>query len=326
MQGAPTPGLRAVAVFLAVVFSGPLAAQQWPAKPIIFVATGAADAATRIVGEEASRVLGQQIVIEPHAGASGTISAEYAVRQSADGYTFLAATSALMAATHTFKPSFDVLRDFVPVSLLATAPFILVAHPSLPVRSLADLIALAKKRPGQLNFSATSPGSSSNLTAELFKTKAGIDIVHVSYKTMAGALTDLLAGQVQLCMSAGPNAVAQINAGKVRALAASTPKRSLVIPDVPTFTELGFPDIALTAWYGVLARTGTPASIVARLSDELLKALSKPEVKEKLLKAAVEPSALGPEEFGAFMKADLAHWGQAAKAAEANLKPAARRR
>jgi tripartite-type tricarboxylate transporter receptor subunit TctC len=320
-----TREFRAVVVLLGVIFSGPLAAQQWPAKPIVFVATGAADAATRIVGEEASRVLGQQIVIDAHAGASGTISAEYALRQPADGYTFLAATSALMAAAYTFKPSFDVLRDFTPVSLLATAPFILVAHPSLPVHTLADLIALAKKRPGQLNFSATSPGSSSNLTTELFKTKAHIEIVHVSYKTMAAALTDLLAGQVQLCMSAGPNAVAQINAGKVRALAASTPKRSLVIPDVPTFTELGFPDIALTAWYGVLARTGTPGPIVARLNDELLKALRTPEVKEKLLKAAVEPNGLGPDEFGAFMKADLTRWGEAAKAAQANLKLPAKR-
>jgi tripartite-type tricarboxylate transporter receptor subunit TctC len=315
----------ALAVVLGLL-AAPLAAQQWPAKPIIFVATGAADAATRIVGEEASKAFGQQIVLDQHAGASGTISAEYALRQPSDGYTFLAATSALLAATHTFKPSFDVLRDFTPVSLLATAPFILVAHPSLPVRSLADLIALAKKRPGQLNFSATSPGSSSNLTAELFKTKAQIDIVHVSYKTMAGALTDLLAGQVQLCMSAGPNAVAQINAGKVRALAASTPKRSLVIPEVPTFTELGFPDIALTAWYGVIARAGTPAPIVARLNDELLKALRRPEVKEKLVTAAVEPSGLGPEEFRVFIKADLARWGEAARAAEANLKLPAKRR
>jgi tripartite-type tricarboxylate transporter receptor subunit TctC len=315
-----------LAVVLAFFVSAPLGAQQWPAKPIIFVGTGAADAAPRIVSEEASRALGQSIVIETHAGASGTISAEYALRQPPDGYTFLNATSALMAAAYTFKPSYDVLRDFVPVSLLATAPFILVAHPSLPVHTLAELIELARKRPGQLNFSATSPGSSSNLTAELFKTKAKIDLVHDSYKTMGAALTDALAGQVQLCMSAGPNAVAQINAGKLRALAASTPKRSLVIPDVPTFTELGFPDIALTAWYGVVARTGTPAPIVARLSDELMKALRKPEVKEKLLKSAVEPTGLGPEEFAAYMKADLVRWGEAAKAAEANLKPAAKRR
>ena len=321
-------GSKFAALVVALVFllSAPLGAQQWPTKPIIFIGTGAADAAPRVVSEEASRALGQPIVIDTHAGASGTISAEYALRQPPDGYTFLNATSALMAAAYTFKPSYDVLRDFVPVSLLATAPFILVAHPSLPVHTLAELIDLAKKQPGQLNFSATSPGSSSNLVAELFKTKAKIDIVHVAYKTMGAALTDALAGQVQLCMSAGPNAVSQINAGKLRGLAASTPKRSLTIPDVPTFTELGFPAIALTAWYGVIARNGTPAPIIARLNDELLKALRKPEVKDKLLKAAVEPTALGPEDFAAYMKADLVRWGEAAKAAEANLKPAAKRR
>jgi tripartite-type tricarboxylate transporter receptor subunit TctC len=316
----------ALTLVIGILVSAPAAAQQWPTRPVIFIGTGAADAAPRIVGEEVSRSLGQSIVIETHAGASGTISAEYALRQPADGYTFLNATSALMAAAYTFKPSYDVLRDFVPVALLATAPFVLVAHPSLPVHTLAELIELAKKRPGQLNFSATSPGSSSNLTAELFKTKAKIDIVHVSYKTMEAALTDALAGQVQLCMSAGPNAVAQIKVGKLRALAASTPKRSLVIPDVPTFTELGFPAIALTAWYGVVARTGTSAAITGRLSEEIAKALRKSDVKEKLLKAAVEPTPLGAEEFGAYMKADLARWGEAAKAAEANLKTSARRR
>ena len=308
------------------MLAAPVAAQQWPSKPLIFIGTGAADSAPRVVGEEASRALGQPIVIETHAGASGTISAEYTLRQPADGYTFLNATSALMAAAYTFKPSYDVLRDFVPVALLASSPFVLVAHPSLPVHTLAELIDLAKKRPGQLNFSATSPGSSSNLIAELFKTKARIDIVHVSYKTMEAALTDALAGQVQLCMSAGPNAVAQIKARRLRALAVSTSKRSLILPDVPTFTELGFPDIALTAWYGIVARTGTPAPIVGRLSEELLKALRKPEVKERLLNAAVEPTALGRDEFGAFMKADLVRWGTAAKAAEANLKAPAKRR
>ena len=218
------------------------------------------------------------------------------------------------------KVSFDVLRDFTPVSMLAMAPFVLVAHPSVPVQSLGNLIALAKKRPGELNFSSTSPGSSSTLTAELFKAKAGIDIVHVSHKTMGSALTDVLGGQVQLCMSAGPNAVEQIRAGKLRSLAASTPKRSVVLPETPTFSELGFPDIALSAWFGILARTGTPASVTTRTSAEIVKVLAKPEVREKLLKAAVEPVGNTPQAFGAFMKSDLARWGEAAKAAGTAVK------
>jgi tripartite-type tricarboxylate transporter receptor subunit TctC len=304
-----------VLLSIACLLAPPAAGQQWPSKPIIFVSTGAADAAPRVVAEELSRVLGQPIVIDTHSGASGIVSAEYALRQAADGHTFLAATSALMAAPHTFKVSFDVLRDFTPVSMLAMAPFVLVAHPSVPVRSLGELIALAKKRPGELNFSSTSPGSSSTLTAELFKAKAGINIVHVSHKTMGSALTDVLGGQVQLCMSAGPNAVEQIRAGKVRALAASTPKRSVVLPETPTFSELGFPDIALSAWFGILARTGTPAAITTRTSAEIRKVLSKPEVRDKLLKAAVEPVGNTPEEFAVFMKTDFERWGEAAKAA-----------
>jgi tripartite-type tricarboxylate transporter receptor subunit TctC len=295
------------------------ASQQWPSKPIVFVSPGAADIAPRVIAEELSKVLSQQIVVDTHAGASGIVSAEYTLRQPADGHTFLAATSALMAAPHTFKVSFDALRDFVPVSMIATAPFVLVAHPSLPVASLADLITLAKKRPGELNLSSTAPGSSSTLTAELFKAKAGIDIVHVAHKTMGNALVDVLAGHVQLCMSAGPNAVAQVKAGKLRALAASTPKRSVVLPEVPTFTELGFPDIALPAWYGILARTGTPAAIVERMSSEIVKAISKSDVREKLLKAAVEPVGDTPQAFGAFMKTDLVRWGEAAKAAQGGV-------
>ena len=181
-----------------------------------------------------ARTLGQRFLMDSHPGASGTIAAEYTLRQPAEGYVFLNATSALMAAPNTFKVEYDILRDFAPVSLLATSPFILVAHPSLPVRSLDQLVALAKKRPGELSYSSTSPGSSSSITAAAFKSAAHVDILHVSYRTMASALTDVLAGQVQLCMSVGPSAVAQIKAGKVRALAASTPQRSAVVPEVPT--------------------------------------------------------------------------------------------
>ncbi|MGH8664670.1 MAG: Bug family tripartite tricarboxylate transporter substrate binding protein, partial [Burkholderiales bacterium] len=191
------------------------AAQDWPSKPIVIITTGSADAAPRIVGDEVARTLGQRFLMESHPGASGTIAAEYTLRQPAEGYVFLNATSALMAAPNTFEVNYDVLRDFIPVSLLATSPFILVAHPSLPVRSLDQLVALAKQRPGELDYSSTSPGSSSSITAAAFKAAAHIDILHVSYRTMASALTDVIAGQVQLCMSVGPNAVSQIKAGKV---------------------------------------------------------------------------------------------------------------
>lgn len=301
--------------FASLALATTAVAEQWPSKPLIVITTGSAEAAARILGEEISRAFGKQVVTESHAGASGTIAAEYTLRQPADGYTFLNATSALMAAPNTFKVDYDIVRDFTPISLLATSPFILVAHPSLPAHSLAQLIALAKKQPGQLNYSSTSPGSSSSITAAAFKAASNINIVHISYKTMASALTDVLAGQVQLCMSVGASAVAQIKAHKVRPLAVSTPKRSELLPQVPSFTELGYPQVNVTAWYGLLARAGTPAEIVSKLSSEVIKALHKPEVRKKYLDVALEPIGNTPQEFRSFMEADLIRWQKAAKAA-----------
>jgi tripartite-type tricarboxylate transporter receptor subunit TctC len=305
----------AACALVSLALAAPAAAQKWPSKPIVIITTGSADAAPRIVGDEIARTSNERFVMEARPGASGTIAAEYTLREPADGYVFLNATSALMAAPNTFEVTYDVLRDFTPVSLLATSPFILVAHPSLPVRSLDELVALAKRRPGELSYSSTSPGSSSSITAAAFKAAAHVDILHVSYKTMASALTDVIAGQVQLCMSVGPNAVAQIAAGKVRALAASTPKRSAVVPEVPTFTELGYPEVDVTAWYGILARTGTPPEIVSQLSKEIVTALHKPELRKKYLQVALEPVGNTPEQFRDFMKADLMRWQRAAKAA-----------
>jgi tripartite-type tricarboxylate transporter receptor subunit TctC len=299
------------------------AADDWPSKPVTVILTGSADAAPRIVGDAIASALGQQLVMESRPGASGTIAADYTLRRPADGYTFLNATSALMAAPNTFEIDYDVLEDFTPVSLLATSPFILVAHPSLPVHSLAELVALARKRPKEIDYSSTSPGSSSSLTAAAFKAAAHIDIVQIPYRTMGTALLDVIAGQVQLCMSVGPNAVSQIKAGRIRPLAVSTPKRSAVLPDIPSFTELGYPQVDVTAWYGLIARAGTPPEIIERLSKLVIRALQDPEVRKKYLVAALEPVGDTPREFGEFMKADLARWQRAAKAA--NLGPKKKR-
>jgi tripartite-type tricarboxylate transporter receptor subunit TctC len=303
-----------------LLVAGSALAQQWPSKPIRFITVGAADALPRLLAQDISGPLGQQIVIDEHAGASGTIGAEYAARQPPDGYTFLVATSTHMVVPNFYKLNYDFMRDFVPISMFATSPFMLLAHPSLPVKNLADLVALAKRKPGELSFSATSAGSSSDLIAEMFKSSAQVNIVHVPYKSMAAALTDLLGGQVQLGLSVGATAVAQIKADKVRALAVSTPKRSLILPDVPTFAELGYPKVIGTAWYGLVAPTGTPAPIISRMSAELLKALKKPGMTEKLLTLAVEPDSMTPDEFRAFLQADVVRWADAAKAANVNIK------
>lgn len=315
--------MRATPCTLFLVFSGLLLctnthAEQWPTKPVRFITVGAADAVPRILAQELSGPLGQQVIIDERAGASGTIGAEVASRAAPDGYTFLVATSTHMVTPHFYKLSYDFMGDFMPVSLAASTPFVLVSHPSLPVKTLADLVKLAKEKPGQLNFSATSAGSTTSLVAEMFKANAHINIVHVAYKSVAAALTDAVAGQVHLGMSVAPTALPQINARRVNALAVSSPKRSAVLPDVPTFIELGFPKVEGTGWFGVVALAKTNTAIVSRLSAEIVKILDRPEIKKRVLSLAMEPIGNTPEEFRAFIQADMARWAQAIK--ESNVK------
>jgi tripartite-type tricarboxylate transporter receptor subunit TctC len=298
-------------------------AQQYPARPIRFITVGGDDAIPRIVAQVLSGQLGQQVFVEEHAGASGTIGAEVASRALADGYTFLVATSAHMVTHHFFKVNYDILRDFEPVSLLASYPFVLLAHPSLPVRTLGDLIKLAKANPGQLNYSATSAGSPTMLTFEMFKASAHVNIVHVPYKSVGAALIDVIAGQVGLCLTSIPSALPQVQAHQVRALAVSTPNRSVAAPDVPTFVEQGLPKVVSVAWSGLLAPAKMPSSIVARMNAEVVKALRKPEVRERILALAMTPSESTSDEFRANMKADLVKWAQAVK--DANLAIAGQR-
>ncbi len=288
-------------------------AQPYPNRPIRFITVGADDTMPRILAQELSGALGQQVFIEEHAGASGTIGAEVASRAPADGYSFMVATSTHMVTPHFYKLSYDILRDFEPVSLLASAPFVLLAHPSLPVKTLDELIKLAKARPGQLNYSATSAGSTSMLTAELFKANAHINIVHVPYKSMSAALTDVIAGQVHLGVNVLPSSLPQIQSHRVRALAVSTPKRSAVVPDVPTFVENGLPNVVVSAWFGLVAPAKTPAAVIDRMNSEVVKALRNPAVRERVLALSMEPAENTPDEFRAYMKADLARWSEAVK-------------
>ena len=309
--------LRSVAVAVGSVLCAAASAQQYPNKPIRFITVGAADAMPRILAQVISGPLGQQVFIEEHAGASGTIGAEVASRAPADGYTFLVVTSTHMVTPHFYKLSYDILRDFEPVTLLASTPFVLLSHPSLPVKTLADLIKLARAKPGQLNYSATSAGSTSHLTFEMFRTSAHVNIVHVPYKSIAAALTDVIAGQVDLSLSVTPSALPQIRSHRVRALAVSTPKRSAVLPEVPTFVEQGLPKVVAPGWFGLMAPARTAPSIIARMNAEVVKALRKPEVRERILTLAMEPGENTPEEFRAYMKADLAKWSQVVK--DANI-------
>ena len=311
--------LSSVAVVVGWALCATASAQQYPNKPIRFITVGADPALPRILAAELSGPLGQQGYIEEHAGASGTIGAAVVLGAPADGYSFMIATSTHMVAPHFYNLSYDIQRDFEPVTLLASTPFVLLSHPSLPVKTLADLIRLAKAKPGQLNYSATSAGSTSMLTMEMFKAGAHVNIVHVPYKSVAAALIDAIAGQVDLTLSVTPSALPQIQSQRVRALAVSTPNRSAVLPDVPTFAEQGLKNVVSPAWFGLVAPAKTPASMIARMNAEVVKALRKPEVRERILSLAMEPSENTPEEFREYMKADLARWSQAVKDAKIKI-------
>jgi tripartite-type tricarboxylate transporter receptor subunit TctC len=305
----------AAALLSGAALPGFAAEPQYPVRAIRFITVGGDDAIPRIVAQALANQLGQQIYVEEHGGASGTIGADVASRAAPDGYSILVATTAHMVTPHFYKLNYDIQRDFEPISLLAAYPFILLAHPSLPVKTLADLVKLAKAKPGQLNYSSTSAGSTTMVVAEMFKTGAGVNIVHVPYKSVGAAFTDLVAGQVQLNLNTVPSTLAQIQAGRVRALAVSTPQRSAALPDVPTFAEEGFPKVQATAWSGLLTPAKTPPAVLTRLNTEVVRALRRPEVRDRIVGLAMEPSETTREEFAARIKADLAKFTEAVKAA-----------
>jgi tripartite-type tricarboxylate transporter receptor subunit TctC len=290
-------------------------AQNYPSRAIRFITVGADDALPRLLAQELGTSLGQQVFVEDHPGASGTLGAEFGARAPADGYNFLISTGSHAVTPYFYKLNYDILRDFEHVSLLATTAFVLLAHPSLPVNRLGDLVALAKAKPGQLNYASSSAGSAPMLTGELFKAKAGVNIVHVPYKSILAAMGDMIAGQVHLSSSVTPSAVAQVRSGRARALAVSTAKRVSVLPEVPTFAEQGYPEVVTTAWYGLSAPAKTPAAVIARMNAEVVKTLRTPAVRDRIGSFALEPAEGTPAEFTAFIKAELARWGEAVKVA-----------
>ena len=293
-------------------------AQQYPAKPIRFVSLGGPEAVPRILGQKITENLGQQVLVEERAGAGGTIGAESVARAPADGYTIVIGTSALMVAPNFYKVSFDIVKDFVPISLVASTPWILAVNRSLPVKSIQELIKLAKARPGELNYGAPSAGSSGHLIFEMFKFMARVNIMHVPYKTQAAQLTELIGGQVQIGIIAAPLAIPQMKANRIRGLAVTTAKRSTVVPDLPTIAESGVPEFDAPGWYGLLAPAGTPAPVIATLHGEVVKAVKLPDVLERFAALALEPVGNSPQEFGDYIRGELAKWARLVK--DANIK------
>ncbi|HZT63207.1 MAG TPA: tripartite tricarboxylate transporter substrate binding protein [Burkholderiales bacterium] len=319
-------GKKARAVIAALLLSAlaGAASGQYPVRPVRFIVPSAAGGGTDIIARAISlklaESLGQPFVVENRPGAGQMIGIELVAKSPADGYTILMAASTLAINPIMYKKvPYDPLRDFAPITQAATLANVIVVHPSLPVKSIAELIAYAKQRPGQLNFASAGIGTSPQMSIELLKSMAGIDMVHIPYKGTAPGVVDLLAGQVLVMAPNLLTALPHIKAGKLRALAVTSIRRSEGLPDVPTVAESGLAGYDSTQWYGVLAPAGTPKEIVARLHEAIVHALRDPEVGKRLAADGAEAVGSGPEEFAAFIKSETEKWARVATAA--GIKP-----
>jgi tripartite-type tricarboxylate transporter receptor subunit TctC len=308
-----------VLFLLAATLCAPLAsAQPYPSKPIRFVVpfapAGGTDILARLIAQKLSESWGQPVNVDNRPGASGNLGTEIVARSAPDGYTILMVVNTHAVNASLFsKLSFDPVRDFAPVILTATTANILVVYPSVPARSVQDLIALAKAQPGKLKYASGGSGTTSHLAAELFKTMTGVDMVHVPYKGGGAAYADLLSGQVQLYFVGIPGTVQYLKAGKLRALGVTTSRRSPAVPEVPTIAESGVPGFNATTWWGILAPAGTPQALISRLDQEVGRILRQPDLRAKLDEQGFESVASTPEGFGQFIRAEIDLWAKAVK-------------
>jgi tripartite-type tricarboxylate transporter receptor subunit TctC len=296
------------------------AQEAWPVKPIRFILPfppgGGTDILGRIISERLSGSLGQPVVIENRGGAGGNVGAEIAAKSAPDGYTIvLVAPSLAISPSLYSRLNYDPVKDFAPVSLVATVPNVMITHPSVPARTLAEFIALAKTRPGGMNFGSGGNGTSNHLAGELFNIVAGVKLVHVPYKGVNLAMNDVLSGQIHLVVIGVPAAAPHIKAGKLRALALVAPQRAAALPEVPTVAEAGLTNFEVTTWYGVLAPAGTPRPVVTRLNAELVRIMHAPELRERLAALATDPVTSTPEEFADYIKREIAKWGEVVRQA-----------
>jgi tripartite-type tricarboxylate transporter receptor subunit TctC len=318
-----TDRVTRVGAMLCVLMSaaGAHAAQPaFPSKPIRMIVAvppgGPADTLARLVAPKLTESLGQPVVIDNRPGANGIIAYETTARAAPDGHTFAAVAAGVVINASLYKSvPYDPLKDFAPITLGITVPNILVVHPSVSASSVKELIALAKAKPGTLAFASAGNGTSGHLALEVFRMAAGIDATHVPYKGGGPALTEVLAGQVQALFSIALAATPQIKAGKLRALAITSGKRSPVAPELPTIAEAGFPGFEVIGWFGWLAPAATPRAIVNRLNAELVRALKLPEVRDRLLAQSTEPVGNTPQEFAAFMRREHEKWSRVIRAA-----------
>ncbi len=291
-------------------------AQAYPHKPIKLIVGfppgGGVDIIARTISQPLGERLGQAVVVENRPGAGGNIAAEQVARAPADGYTLLvsAVSSLAISASLYRNPRYDVLKDFVPVAVVASVPNVLVVHPSVAAKSVPELIALAKENPGKVNFGSAGNGTTVHFAGELFKSMAQVDMVHVPYKGAAPAMSDLLGGQVQLMFDFLSAAAPHIKSGKLRALGVTSASRSPVLPDVPTIAEAGLPGYQVLGSFGLVAPAGTPPEVVKRLNREISEIVKLPEVKKRLLMHAATPEQQTPAEFAQTLKAEVAKWAK----------------
>jgi tripartite-type tricarboxylate transporter receptor subunit TctC len=304
-----------VAPFVSL-FPSVASAQGWPTKPVhIIVSSGAggtADIVARMVGERLTPLLGQPVVIENRPGAGGHLGAALVARAEPDGYTLLMSGSPTHSVgPHLFKRlSYEPMRDVPPVAMVAAAPNLLVVNSSLPVKSLDDLVRLAREKPGQLTYSSAGNGTSGHLAAELLKNMAKIDMRHVPYKSGPEAVTGVLTGDVSFIFFTVPSVLPQVETGKLRALAITSAARSPLVPNVPTVAELGFPGFEALAWYALFAPRETPKPVVAKLSANLEKVVQLPDVRDKMVQLGAEPKYMNPEQVVSFVAVESPRWGQ----------------
>jgi len=317
------PGVTAAALLAAVLSQG-ASAQNYPSKPIRMIVPwnpgGTSDTIARILGQKMNESWGQPVVIDTRAGASGIIGTEIAMRAPADGYTLLHGNMSQWATNPSlYKTAYDTLRDFEPVSMVATAPQLLVVNPSLPVKSVQDLVQLAKAQPGKLNFGSGGAGTLAYPSGELFKSLTKTEIVHVPYKGTILALNDLLGGRLQIVFSDMPIALPHARSGKARALAVTSAKRTPLVPDMPTVAEAGVPGYAIENSWGVFARKGVPQPIVAKLNAEIVRVHNLPDVKERYASFGLEAVSSTPAGFAAAIRADESKLSKIIKATGAKV-------
>ena len=315
--------MRSFFALVLVLFSLNSNSQTWPAKPIRYIVPfppGAFnDTLGRTISAELTKTLGQPMVVDNRPGGNSVIGTEAAAKSAPDGYTLFGAALPFSAIQSLYKTSFDVTKDFAPITLAGFSANLLVAHPSFPANSVKELIEYARKNPGRINYGSSGNGTSVHLAMELFKSMSKTYMLHIPYKGSAPVVSDLIGGQVDVMFDNMPNVIGHVRAGKMKALAVTTAQRSSLAPDIPTVAEAGLPGYEQTAWFGVLAPAGTPRDIIGRLNGEIIKVLNSAEVKERFGKQGVEVRTSTPEQFSTFLRSEVDRWGKVIR--EAGIKP-----